>query len=292
MAHALGRLGVRVDCIGMLGHPRVRDLFAGMDPNCTLHSFSEPPHTTALEFDDGKVLLASSALLDAVDWPTVRERVGLDRLINLYADSGIVGFANWGELPHATEIWEGIEREVLPHANPGKRRIMVFDLADLTKRDRDFGRLAALLARLSETHETVLCLNRNEAQAVARHLSIPPTSGADDLGAAIYERMSVHTLLVRDPRSAMAWTSEGPARTDTFHVPLPRISTGGGDNFNAGYGFARFAGLGTLSSLVVASAVAGVYVATGASPSRDEVIAFLRQQSGVGGADFVAEAAQ
>ena len=47
-AHALGRLGLHVDCVGMLGYPRIQDLFSGMDPNCTLHSFAEPTRTTAL----------------------------------------------------------------------------------------------------------------------------------------------------------------------------------------------------------------------------------------------------
>lgn len=290
-AHALGRLGLAVDCIGMLGYPRVRELFAAMDANCTLHSFAEPTHTTALEFDDGKVLLASSALLGTIDWPVVRDRIGIERLVDLYAPSDIIAFVNWGELPHATEIWEGLEREVLSRADPQKSRIVLFDLADPTKRDRDFDRLAALIGRLSAVHETVLCLNRNEAQAVARQLSIDPVSRPEDLGAAIYAAINVDTLVIRDPHSAMAWTSKGLSRAGTFHVAAPLLSTGGGDNFNAGYCFARLAGLDTQSALVVASAVAGLYVATGASPTRSEVIAFLRQKS-AGYSDHIEEAAQ
>lgn len=291
-AHALGRLGLRVDCVGMLGYPRLHELFAGMDSNCTLHSFAEPTRTTALEFDDGKVLLASGTLLGTIDWPTVRDRIGIERLIDLYAHSDIIGFVNWGEIPRAMEIWEGLEQEVLARAAPQKSRIIVFDLADPTKRNRDFDRLAALIGRLSEAHETVLCLNRNEAQAVARQLSVNPGSRPEDLGAAIYASITVDTLVIRDPHSAMAWSRKGMSRAGTFHVATPRISTGGGDNFNAGYGFARLAGLDTQSSLVVASAVAGLYVATGSSPTRSDLIAFLRLQAAAGNADRVTEAAQ
>lgn len=288
-AQALGRLGLKVDCVGMLGYPRIQNLFAGMDANCTLHSFAEPTRTTALEFDDGKVLLASGALLGAIDWPTVRDRIGLERLIDLYTHSDIIGFVNWGEIPRATEIWEGLEREVLSKAEPQKSRIIFFDLADPTKRDRDFDRLAALIGRLSEGHETVLCLNRNEAQAVARQLSIDPGSRPEDLGAAIYASITVDTLVIRDPHSAMAWSSKGLSRGGTFHVAAPRISTGGGDNFNAGYCFARLAGLDTRSALVVASAVAGLYVSTGTSPGRSELISFLREEAANRHADRVAE---
>jgi sugar/nucleoside kinase (ribokinase family) len=291
-AHALGRLGLQVDCIGMLGYPRIDELFAGMDPNCTLHSFAQPTHTTALEFDDGKVLLASSALLATIDWPTVRDRIGIEQLAELYSLSDVIGFVNWGEIPHATEIWEGIEREVLPNADPLKSRIVVFDLADPTKRDRDFDSLVALIGRLSGVHETVLCLNRNEAQAMARQLGIEQGSRPEALGAAIYASITVDTLVIRDPHSAMAWTSKGLSTAGTFHVAAPRLSTGGGDNFNAGYCFARLAGLDTQSSLVVASAVAGLYVATGESPSRSDVIAFLKQKSAAALADRVAGAAQ
>ena len=291
-AHALGRLGLRVDCIGMLGHPRVHDLFAKMDANCSLHSFADPTQTTALEFDDGKVMLAGSALLRTVDWPMIRDLIGLDKLIELYAQSDIVGFVNWGEIEHATEIWEGVERDVFPKADPKKCRIAFFDLADPTKRDRNFDRLTALIGRLSANHETVLCLNRNEAQAVARHLSIEPASRPEDLGAAIYAAITVDTLVIRDPHTAMAWTNNGLAEAGTFHVPLPRLSTGGGDNFNAGYCFARLAGLDVRPSLVVASAVAGLYVATGESPTRDQVIDFLKRKAVPDHAGHVPEAAQ
>lgn len=292
MAQSLGRLGLGVDCIGMLGYPLVRDIFKTMDANCRLHSFAEPTHTTALEFDDGKILLASSALLGTIDWATVRERIGIDRLIELYRQSDMLCFVNWGEIARATEIWEGVEGEILPHADPDRRRVIIFDLADPTKRDRDFDRLAGLVRRLSKRHETILCLNRNEAQAVARQLSIDPTSQRAELGAAIYAAIDVDTLVIRDPRSATAWSRIGMVETGTFHVATPLLSTGGGDNFNAGYGFARLAGLDRKAALVVASAVAGFYVDTGKSPSRSELVAFLREKSRTGRIDRMAEAAQ
>jgi hypothetical protein len=263
-----------------------------MDANCSLHSFADPAQTTALEFDDGKVLLAGSALLRTIDWPMIRDLVGLDKLIDLYTQSDIIGFVNWSEIEHSAEIWEGVERDVLPKADPRRSRIAFFDLADPTKRDRNFDRLTALIGRLSADHETILCLNRNEAQAVARHLSIEPASRVQDLGAAIHASITVDTLIIRDPHTAMAWTNNGIAEAGTFHVPLPRLSTGVGDNFNAGYCFARLAGLDVRSSLVVASAVARLYVASGESPTRGQVMDFLKRKAVPDHAGHVSEAAQ
>jgi sugar/nucleoside kinase (ribokinase family) len=281
-AHALGRLGIRVNCVGMLGSPGINDLFKAIDPNCNLLSYAEPTHSTALEFEDGKLLLSSDEILTTANWLVVRDAIGLENLIALYAASDIVGFANWGEIEHATDIWEGIEREVLTALPQDRRRIVFFDLADPSRRDRDFDRLAALIARVTAHHETIMCLNRNEATAIARMMSLAPGSSLEALGDAIFAQLGVNTLLIREPRQAMAWTSAGRARVDTFHTATPRISTGGGDNFNAGYCFARLAGFDLHAALTVASAVAGLYVATADSPTRDQVVTFLKDVAASG----------
>jgi hypothetical protein len=52
--------------------------------------------------------------------------------------------------------------------------------------------------------------------------------------------------------------------------------TGGGDNFNAGYCFARLNGFDLFESLMVANAVSGYYVKFGNSPDVDNFIGFLR----------------
>lgn len=277
-AQACGRLGLQVECIGMLGHPEIHDLFAGMHANCRLHSFAPPTQTTALEFDDGKVLLAGSRILRTVDWPAVRDGIGLERLRALYADADIVGFTNWGEIEHATAIWEGAEAGVLAAIAP-RRRIVFFDLADPRRRQAEFARLFALIERLTAGNETVLSLNRNEAQAVARHLAVVTDGSLEQLGAAIHRAIRVDTLILRDPFEALAWTAAGQDRTPTFHLAAPRVSTGGGDNFNAGYCFARRAGLDTRAALLVASAVARLYVGNGESPDCAQLVDFLRAQA-------------
>lgn len=291
-AHALARLGLDVACIGMLGRPRIHSQFAAMDPRATLHSFAEPTETLALEFDDGKVLLAGGTALEAADWATVRDAVGLDRLADLYRHADVVGFANWGELQHATEIWEGIEQQVLPLADPTRRRVVVFDLADPTKRERNLDLLLALVGRLSAHHETIVSLNRNEAMAIARQLGLKAEGSLETLGTALHAAVHADTLIVRDPFEALAWKAHAVSRTETFHNPAPRVSTGGGDNFNAGYCFARLAGFETLPALVVAAAVAGLYVTRGDSPTRPELIDFLHERARLGDAAPPMEAAQ
>src|SRR5690606_23097653 len=108
-------------------------------------------------------------------------------------------------LQHATDIWEGIEQQVLPLADAGKRRIVFFDLADPTKRERSFDRLLALIGRLTEANETIVSLNRNEALAIMRQLGLTADESLQSLGTALRAAVRVDTLIVRDPFEALAF---------------------------------------------------------------------------------------
>ncbi|MFD9901635.1 hypothetical protein [Mesorhizobium sp. NPDC059025] len=280
-AHALARLGVHVRCIGMLGCPVPDPHFASMDGNCELHSFANPSHSMALEFEDGKILLAKSDLLRTIGWQEIARTLGLSRLIDLYRDADAIGFANWGEIDRATEIWEGVERDILPHMAIGAPRIALFDLADSSRRTaQEFRRLAALVGRLTARCETVMCLNANEALALNAVLGGDEhESDVGTAGEALFAALDVHTLIVRHARAAKAWTRNGVVEEDTFYVERPRLSTGGGDNFNAGYCFARLAGLDVEQGLVIAAGVAGFYVTEGDSPTLEQLGGFLMERA-------------
>lgn len=289
-AHALGRLGVQVRCIGMSGYPAPHSLFSAMDANCALYGFAEPTLSTALEFDDGKVLLAKGETLGTIGWAQVKNAVGLETLVALYRDADAIGFANWGEIEHATDIWEGIEGEVLESARQGSSPpIAMFDLADCSRRTADdFAKLSELIGRLSSRYETILCLNRNEVLEL--HRMLRGTDHAADVefaGAALFAALDVHTLIVRHPRAAIAWTNGGVVTAETSYVEHPLLSTGGGDNFNAGFCFARLSGLDTEPALMIASAVAGFYVTAGDSPTPPQLAAFLRNWAASGAPEEV-----
>jgi sugar/nucleoside kinase (ribokinase family) len=68
-----------------------------------------------------------------------------------------------------------------------------------------------------------------------------------------------------------AWWSEGPF-TDN-----PKITTGAGDHFNAGFSIARLCGFSPLTSLAIATCTSGHYVRTAQSPSTGQVVDLLKQ---------------
>ena len=58
-------------------------------------------------------------------------------------------------------------------------------------------------------------------------------------------------------------------------VQQPKISTGAGDHFNAGFCLGRVLGLNLDESLCVGTATSGYYVRTGVSPSAAQLAEFI-----------------
>jgi sugar/nucleoside kinase (ribokinase family) len=85
--------------------------------------------------------------------------------------------------------------------------------------------------------------------------------------------------------AACAWGASssraaGSVGADGFFEPHPKITTGAGDHFNAGFTAALLAGLDPRHALHIGGATSGYYVRTAVSPSREQVVGFLRQYCG------------
>ena len=82
-----------------------------------------------------------------------------------------------------------------------------------------------------------------------------------------------------DPRrSAAAATADG--QTATFYGPFvqqPKISTGAGDHFNAGFCLGRVLGFGLEESLCTGVATSGYYVRHAESPSAELLAGFIAE---------------
>jgi sugar/nucleoside kinase (ribokinase family) len=83
--------------------------------------------------------------------------------------------------------------------------------------------------------------------------------------------------VIHPRRSAAAATADESARFSGPFVQQPKISTGAGDHFNAGFCLGRVLGLSLEESLCAGVATSGYYVREAASPTAAQL------------ADFVAE---
>lgn len=281
MANALGQMGIRVNCIGALGHPQLNTIFNQLSSNCNLYSFAEPGTATAYEFSDGKMMMAQMKAINEAGWEKIKEMIGLETLLRLYGESDMICLLNWSEIDSSTNIWKGILKEVLPKYSANKKQIAFFDLSDCSKRnEQSVAEALDLLQQFGKRASVILSLNKNEADII--HQSLYNKKSDSDFfatGKAIMERLSVNTLVLHSAKEAMAFTNNEQVQANSFFTPEPVISTGAGDNFNAGFCTGQLLGLDLELSVVLANAVSGCYIRKGVSPAIADIIYFLNNTS-------------
>ncbi len=279
MSNVFGKLGVSVNCIGALGYPQTHEVFKKLPSNCHLYSFADPGISTAFEFNDGKIMLAQMGLLHSIGWETMKSRIGIHTLINLYKESDLLCMVNWGELDVTGDIWKGLMQEVFPnYVSRHEKQIAFFDLSDCSKRSKPA--IAEALLQITEFARhmrVVLSLNKNEARQIYQVLfDDGKEASLTCLGEKMYEKLKVEILLLHAAQEAIAINPEGIFSCSTFFISNPQISTGAGDHFNTGFSVAQLLKLDLESSVIFANAVSGVYVRTGVSPKLTDVIDFLQ----------------
>lgn len=280
MANALANLGLAVTYIGGLGYPALHPVFQEMAGRAKVISIAEPGNTNALEFEDGKLMLGKITTLDDVNWKNLLERVGREKLAGFVDESVLVGFVNWTMLPHMSEIWENLRTELLPIASKMPRKFFV-DLADPEKRTHDDIKKALdILTKFQSTVDVILGLNLKESGEIASVLGLPVAANAEaaieETARAIRQKMGIYCCVVHPRGGAAAATAQSSARFTGPFVKQPKISTGAGDHFNAGFCLGRVLGFGLEESLCTGVATSGYYVRTAESPTAAQLAEFIR----------------
>ena len=283
MANALCAAGFDVTYVGALGLPELHPVFLDFAQKADVHSIANPGQTDALEFNDGKLLMGKYQHMVGVDYTAVENTLGARTFEQIVKRSRLIGMVNWTMLPRLQTIWQQMAEVILP-AVGGERRLVFIDLCDPAKRTTD-DLLSALdvISKLDRQADVMLGLNLSESSQVARVLGIDvpgdPEPAIEATSAAIRQKLDVYGVIVHPRKSAAATLrTDGGAETARFVGPFtskPKLSTGAGDNFNAGFCLGQLAGLDALHSLCVGNHTSGFYVRHAHSPSLDELVAFL-----------------
>jgi hypothetical protein len=282
LSNALGLLGFKVNCIGALGYPEIHAAFKNMPENCQLYSFTNPGISTAYEFNNGKMMLAQNGLLNTLDWNAIKQILGLDVLKKVYGETDLMCILNWSEIDTSTSIWRGILNDILPFCpKKTKTRTIFFDLSDCSNRSNaQIKEALDLMLDFAHYGKVVLSLNKNEARHLFQVLYDSPQINANFgfTGELILEKLPIDTILLHSAKESFAITKTTTFRFDNpFFNDNPLLSTGAGDNFNAGYCAALLLGLTIEPALLFANAVSALYVQSGKSPALEEVIMFLEE---------------
>jgi sugar/nucleoside kinase (ribokinase family) len=279
MSNALASLGMSVTYIGNLGYPQLHPVFQEFAKKANVISIGDPGHTDALEFADGKLMLGKLTPLHEVTWDNLLARVGAAPLKQMIGQARLVGMVNWTMLPHMSRIWARMLDEVIPNIERHQRKLFI-DLNDPEKRTHeDILDAMKLLTRFQDQVDVILGLNLKESMEVADVLGLPgksdPEGSIEEVARAIREKLHLSCVVIHPRRSAAAAIEGHSARFPGPFVEKPKISTGAGDHFNAGFALGQVLGMSLEESLCVGVGTSGYYVRTAVSPSAQQLADFL-----------------
>jgi hypothetical protein len=281
MANALASFGLAVTYVGSLGYPGLHPVFQEMAGRAKVISIAEPGHTDALEFDDGKLMLGKVASMDDVSWKNLIERVGRDELRQMVDRSSLFGFVNWTMLPHMSDIWKSLRAEMVPGLSKKPRKMFV-DLADPEKRTHaDIAAALEILTTFQGPFDVILGLNLKEAGEILDVLGLPAAADPEGMIEAsaktIRAKLGLNCCVIHPRGGAAAATADESAKFAGPFVQVPRISTGAGDHFNAGFATGQVLGFTLAESLCVGVGTSGYYVRTGISPTAAQLAEFVAE---------------
>ena len=281
MGNALGNLGVHVECLGTFGLPEILPVFRTMSANCSLRTIGDTITATALEFNNSKVIMFDPGPYNNLTWKGIKDLIGSDRIREMMTDRQLVAFVNWSEIGNSSNIWKGILDDILPDIPFTRQKPLFFtDFSDCSRKSmQEIQTATGLLERFRNYYKVHISLNQNEAALVARALDLPENDSDEQFIKEFFSRSNADVLVIHRVNDAIAFDGVSYEKCDTFFCKEPKILTGGGDNFNAGFCYTLFKNFTLFESLLVANAVSGSYVKTGASPDVNGLIEFLEEFS-------------
>ena len=279
LSNALIEYGVGLTYVGALGCPDIHPVFKPMAERCKVFSLCEPGHTDAVEFEDGKLMLGKHKTLKEITWKRFKEVAGSpEQIAEMINTCDLFGMENWTMIPHMSELWRGMIEEVFPLLR-GKRAIAFFDLADPEKRTKaDILDALGLIGKFEEKFDTILGLNEKELHEVAEVYGIAEKSGDSGLEETVrevYARLGIGCLVVHPTKEAVCAVGKEYFQQDGPYCAQPVLTTGAGDNFNAGFCLGRALGLEPQLSLALGVYTSGYYVRNAKSPAIDALLEFI-----------------
>jgi hypothetical protein len=284
LSNTLGKLGIRSYCLGSMGFPEIDPVFKMMNNTCEVISVLNPGRSSAVEFRDGKIIFSELSAFNSYDWEYIKHTAGVEKIREAVLNSSMLCFVDWVNLPHASNIWEGILDNIIKPSGK-KDFLFFFDLCDPSKKTTEqIDEVLDLMSSFSPYGKVTLGLNENETLKIwcsirgvkdsdpVERCTIPSVREAGD---AIYKAMNIDTLLVHPIDRTIVYhqreTLELPGRL----VMKPKVLTGGGDNLNAGYCLGMLSGLSIRHCMLLGMAASGAYIENGISPDVKALIDYL-----------------
>ena len=282
LSNTLGKLGVKTYCVGSMGDRELHPIFSDMSPLCETISVLNPGLSDAVEFEDGKVIFSELEVFEPYTWRYIKAAAGVDRISSAVAASSVIAFVDWANLPHASNIWQGILEDVV---KPSKRRdfLFLFDLCDPSKKTTEqIDEVLDLVSSFSPYGKVTLGLNENETLKIWAALNgmdfvkdsenLPPVAEAGDF---LFKSMNIDSLLVHPIDRSIVYRHQETIELQGRLVTKPKVLTGGGDNLNAGFCLGLLSAFTLPQCMLLGMAASGAYIENGVSPDQQELIEYI-----------------
>lgn len=272
MAQALMALKKEVSYIGALGHPFTHTVFEDFAKNCkNVISLTDPGYTQALEFLDGKIMLGKMNRLNEVTWENILKSCPEQQLTKILEDVSVIAYTNWTMLPNMNGIVRGIEN--ITRQN-NYAPYSFFDLADPQKRTKkDISAFLNILK--SRQGKTILSMNEKESAIIESTLDLPQEKDLLQRARHIRLSLDIEAVVIHPVDRAVVSHHSCEASVPGPYTSEPVLTTGAGDNFNAGFCNALADGLSFSESLCAGNFTSGFYVRHAHSPSLEELTRFM-----------------
>ncbi len=282
-ALGLMKFGMSLVYMGCTGEEGPDPVFHELAEGAEIIGVADPGRTDAMEFDDGKIIRSKLSSLNGLTWERIMAKTTVERLAAYMDGAKLISFNNWTMIPRMSEIWRRILDDAVPRMRkPPNGKILFFDLADPEKRKKEdiLGALELIREFQGKGFDTVLGLNRKEAceiLEIIRGVKISDYSAIslDELCRDIAAYMRISCLAVHPVENAACVMGGVYSAVNGPYCAKPKLTTGAGDNFNAGFMFGYINGFSAEDCLLLGTAASGYYVRSAKSASRPEIIGFI-----------------
>jgi fructose-1-phosphate kinase PfkB-like protein len=280
LAAALLNYSVKVTYIGAVGFPDLNPVLYNLKQCNEVICLSPPAVTEALEFNDGKIITSKLSTLNEVTWENIVKCCTMPRLIEIFKECSYYVFSNWSMILGMNHIWEEFLNQITPNISTSSKTVF-FDLADPEKRTKEDLKTGLSLIKdfTNAGFRVILSMNLKEACEISEVLgeTITDYRNADT-------RVILHNLLhwsdlyctvIHLMDRACCQHSNNYFEVNGPYCATPKLTTGAGDNFNAGFLYGIMQNYSFTDCLSLGCATSGFYVRNAKSPLLREVIEFI-----------------